>query len=253
MSLLETVTDLARRAGDITLEYFQTQLDVITKDDDSPVTMADRRTEEFLRSEITRMFPDDAILGEEYGDQSGRSGRLWIIDPIDGTRSFIHGVPIYGVMIGVENEGQVVAGAVSIPALKEIVAAEQGRGCWWNGTRAHVSSVDKLDEALLLTTDIANNYKYGRGKEWEAVSSRAGLVRTWGDCYGHLLVATGRAEVMLDPIMHVWDNAPLKVILEEAGGSFTDYSGKATIHAECVISANKHLAPEVLRIVSQAK
>lgn len=251
-SLLDVLPDLARRAGDITLRYFQNaDLAVEAKADESPVTAADRETEQFLRAEIARLFPGDRVVGEEFGD-SGGSGepgsRTWIVDPIDGTKSFIHGVPLYGVMIGVEQEGKIIAGAVFIPPLNDLVVAERGRGCLWNGKPARTSKTAKLSEALLLTTDIANSYRYGRGPVWEKLSSGARLVRTWGDCYGHILVATGRADVMVDPIMNPWDCAALQVILEEAGGTFTDYQGNSTIYGDCAISTNGPLLDEVLAL-----
>lgn len=244
--LLETISDLARRAGAITLEHFQTALSVDTKQDDSPVTVADRQSEEFLRAEIGQLFPDDAVLGEEFGESGAGARRRWILDPIDGTRSFIRGVPLYGVMIGVEEEGEIVAGAVVIPALGELVAAEKGQGCWWNGRRTAVSPTDSLANALLCTTDMANLEKYGRGPAFARLSAAAGLTRTWGDCYGHILVATGRAEVMIDPIVSVWDAAPLLVIIEEAGGRFSSLDGERTVHAKSAISTNAALYAQAL-------
>lgn len=251
-SLIDTLTDFAQRAGIITLHYFQTQLAVESKADASPVTIADRRTEDFLRKEIAKRFPFDLVVGEEYGRGEGSGRRTWIIDPIDGTKAFIHGVPIYGVMIGVEEEGEVIAGVVNMPALRELVVAEKGEGCWWNGKPASVSGVNRLDESLLVTTDVASNAKYGKGEAWDRLAGRAKLVRTWGDCYGHLLVATGRAEIAVDPHMNPWDCAALKPILEEAGGTFTDYAGTPTIYADGAISTNGHVSEEVLELVKNS-
>jgi len=249
-SLLEVLTDLSRRAGHITLGYFQMAgLEVEAKPDESPVTRADRETELFIRDEVARLFPDDVVIGEEFGEGPGAAGaRRWIVDPIDGTKSFIHGVPLYGVMIGVEENGIMVAGAVNIPALGDLVVAQKGAGCFWNGQPTRVSATSHLDQALVLTTDIRNSYKYGRGAAWDKITDTARIVRTWGDCYGHLLVATGRADVMVDPIMNPWDCAALLPILEEAGGTFTDYDGKATVYGSCAISTNGVLLEEVLAI-----
>ena len=249
METMQTLEDLARRAGAITLEHFRAGVKVETKADQSPVSIADRSTEEFLRAEIARLFPGDTIVGEEFGETTGSTGRRWIVDPIDGTKSFIHGVPLYGVMIGLEEDGEIVAGAVYVPPLDELTVAARGKGCWWNGKRAAVSSTWHMSEALLLTTDVASNYKHGRGKAWDNLCGKAKLMRTWGDCYGHMLVATGRADVMVDPITSPWDCAALKVIVEEAGGSFTDYSGKPTIYANCAISTNGQLLDEVLELI----
>lgn len=250
--LLQTLTRLSKQAGDITLKHFQTNLAVETKADQSPVTIADRETEEFLRREIIRNFPDDTIVGEEFGVTDGAAGqRRWIIDPIDGTKTFVHGVPLYGVMIGVEQNGEMIAGAVNIPAIGDLVVAKKGSGCWWNGREAHVSPTGKLADALLLTTDIVSNYKQGKGDSWESLLAASRMARTWGDCYGHILVATGRADVMVDPIMGDWDCAALQVILEEAGGTFTDYDGKATIYGKCAISTNGYLFNEVMGLVKK--
>jgi histidinol phosphatase-like enzyme (inositol monophosphatase family) len=250
---LPILEKLARDAGAITLKYFQREdLSVESKQDDSPVTIADSETEQFVRSEVARLFPGDIVIGEEFGEGPGNAGaRRWIVDPIDGTKSFIHGVPLYGVMIGVEEAGQMTAGAVFIPPLNDMVVAVRGQGCWWNGKRASVSKTASLSQALILTTDVANHYKQGKGSSWENICKGARLVRTWGDCYGHLLVATGRADAMLDPQMNPWDCAALLTILEEAGGTFTDYQGTATVYGADAFSTNKVLLPEIQALISQ--
>src|SRR5688572_7921745 len=196
--LIQTLETIAREAGAITINYFQTDFAIEAKSDDSPVTIADRETEQFIRDEIARRFPGDVVIGEEFGEGPGSAGaRRWIVDPIDGTKSFIHGVPLYGVMIGVEENGEMIAGAVNMPALGEVVVAEKGKGCFWNSRPARVSKTSALSQALVLTTDWNSNRKHGRGEAWEKISSAAKIVRTWGDCYGHILVATGRADVMV--------------------------------------------------------
>jgi len=249
-NLIPFLSEIAKGAGDITLKYFQSALDIDHKADESPVTAADREAEEYLRREIQRKFPEDEILGEEFGGttEAGKR-RRWILDPLDGTRSFVRGVPLYGVLIGVEYEGEIIAGAVNLPALDDLVVAQRGSGCWWNGKPAHVSSTEKLEQSLVLTTDVANNYRYGKGNAWELLSARAQMVRTWGDCYGHVLVATGRADVMVDPIVEIWDIAAVKIIVEEAGGRFTDYAGHPTIYNRCAISTNGLLHEQVLQLV----
>lgn len=249
--LLPFLARLVEEAGQVTLNYFQQALAVERKSDHSPVTVADRASEEYLRREIERHFPDDEILGEESGvSGSSRSGRRWIIDPLDATRTFIHGVPLYGVLVGVEEHGELVAGAINMPALGDLVVAQRGRGCWWRGRRCRVSETAELGQALLLTTDVANSYRYGRGREWEILSRRARMVRTWGDCYGYVLVATGRADVMVDPIAELWDIAAVKPIIEEAGGIFTDYRGITTVHHRCAIASNGRLHAEILAAIA---
>ena len=250
MVTIELLSDLARRAGAITLQYFNTHLEIISKSDNSPVTIADRSTEEWLRAEIGRRFPNDGIVGEEYGTKEGSSGRRWILDPIDGTRSFIHGVPLYGVMIGVENDGEMMGGAIYVPPLNEMVVAVRGQGCYWNGRRASVSVKSKLEEATICTSDIMHHYEHNKGAGWDALCRRVALVRTWGDCFGYIMVATGRADVMLDAVMSPWDIAALQPIIEEAGGRLTDYEGNTGIYGKDSIGSNGLLHDEVLKIVA---
>ncbi len=249
--LMAFAAELARGAGEITLHYFRRALTPERKADGSFVTAADREAEKFLRAEIARRFPDDAILGEEEGAQAGKSDRRWIIDPIDGTYSFVHGVPFYGVLLGLEIADEPLVGVVNMPALGELVKAARGQGCYLNDERAHVSATATMDDALLLSTDFGTCARYGFGAATEELQRRFAARRTWGDCYGHLLVATGRAECMLDPVMNVWDCAPLLPIVEEAGGTFTDWIGQRTIHGGNAISTNGALYAEVLRIINK--
>jgi len=251
--LLQFSVQLAREAGSITEGYFKGPLSPARKADNSFVTEADRETERHLRQSIERLFPDDTILGEEEGEKQGASGRRWIIDPIDGTYSFVHGVPLYGVMIGLEVDGDPVLGVVNLPALNEIIYAASGLGCFWNDKTARVSSTNPLDQALLLTTDLSAPGKHRFGPALEALRLKANASRTWGDCYGHVLVATGRAEVMLDPVMNIWDCAALLPIIEEAGGTFTDWQGLRTINGGNAISTNRLLFPEVMETIRKAE
>ena len=247
--LLDFAVMLARGAGDITLKYFRKQPETSTKSDGSFVTVADREAESYLRRQIAERFPDDGILGEEEGELGGRSGRRWIVDPIDGTFAFVHGVPLYGVLIALEIEGEMSVGVVNIPALGEIVSAAKGCGCYLNGEATRVSTTAKLDEALLLCTDFEAADKRGFARITEQMQRRAKVSRTWGDCYGYVLVATGRADVMLDPIMNLWDCAPLLPIMEEAGGTFTDWRGGRTVDGGNAIATNGLLFAEVMKIV----
>jgi len=247
--LLEFSVALARGAGDITLKYFRKQPETSTKSDGSYVTIADREAEAYLRRQIAERFPDDGILGEEEGEREGRSGRRWILDPIDGTFAFVHGVPFYGVLIALEIDGEPSVGVVNIPALNEIVAAAKGCGCFLNCTPARVSTIGKLADALLLSTSFNICARYGFGRAAELLQARARTSRTWGDCYGYVLVATGRAEVMFDPVMNLWDCAPLLPIMEEAGGTFTDWRGERTVNGGNSIATNGLLFDEVMALV----
>lgn len=248
--LLDFAVELGRGAGDITLQYYRNQPETSTKDDGSYVTIADRQAEKYLRRQIAERFPEDGVLGEEEGKSSGRSGRRWIIDPIDGTFAFVHGVPFYGVLIALEIEGEMSLGVVNIPALGELVSAAKGVGCFLNGERARVSETAKLEDALLLSTDFAACTRYGFGPAAERLQARAKTSRTWGDCYGYVLLATGRADVMLDPVMNLWDCAPLLPIMEEAGGTFTDWRGVRTASGGNSIATNLLLFYEVMSVIN---
>lgn len=250
--------ELARRAGvaagQHTLKYFQnSNYEVERKGDASPVTVADKEAEQLLRREIAAAFPDDGILGEEFGVTEGTSGYRWILDPIDGTKSFISGVPLYGTMVGVEKDGRSLIGVVYIPGLDEGVYAAAGQGCWhWRGsaapTRAQVSPRQTLGEGAFVTSQADSFAKRGAAAAFTALEKAAYVTRTWGDCYGYLLVATGRVEAMVDPIMNVWDAAAIQPIMEEAGGTFTSWSGEATIHAGEGIGTNGLVLDEVLAV-----
>ncbi len=250
----EFAVQTAYLAGKLTLGYFQADVRPEFKGDDTPVTIADRSAEQLIRQRIESTYPHHAIVGEEYGENDGSdTSHRWFIDPIDGTKSFIRGVPLYAVLIGLEIEGQVEVGAAYFPALDEMVAAATGLGCWWNGRRAHVSAQTDLSRAVVTFTDVANFEAFGRAGAWERIA-RATYYRTgWGDAYGHALVATGRAELMLDPIMNVWDCGPFPPILQEAGGYFGDWQGNAGIHANEAMSTTSALLPNVLALIGTAK
>jgi histidinol phosphatase-like enzyme (inositol monophosphatase family) len=252
--LMEFAVEAAWQAGKITLEYFQTPVELELKADASPVTVADRRAEQALRDMIGRRYPDHAVLGEEFGQTGPDDARFrWVLDPIDGTASFVRGVPLYGVMVAVEREGDAVVGVVNLPALGELVYAARGEGAHWNGRRARVSGVDRLEDALVCSTGETAMASFGRGAAYERLRGASKMQRTWGDCYGHVLVATGRAEVMLDPIMNLWDNAALLPILVEAGGTFTDWFGNPTHTAPEALSTNGVLLDRVLAEIGASR
>jgi histidinol-phosphatase len=250
---LDWAISAAREAGRLTLRYFRTDdLVVELKSDASPVTVADRQAEQLLRQRIAERFPHDAILGEEFPDQPGTSGYRWILDPIDGTKSFISGVPLYGTLVGVELDQSSVIGVIYIPALDECIHAATGQGAWHRRgdsplKRAGVSSRESLADALVCASDTRFPTT-ARQQAYARIQQPARVSRTWGDCYGYLLVATGRAEVMLDPVMNVWDAAAVQPIVLEAGGTFTDWQGRPTIYGGDGIATNGKLLAEVLAI-----
>jgi histidinol phosphatase-like enzyme (inositol monophosphatase family) len=252
---LQLAVEAALEAGRITLEHFRRDdLQVDRKGDDSPVTVADRQAEEHLRRRIAEAFPEDAILGEELPDRPGSNSFRWILDPIDGTKSFIHGVPLYGTLVGVEHAGEPVLGLIRIPALDECVYAATGQGAWYVAggappRPATVSDCPTLCDGLFLTSEIPNFSQIGRRDAYEKLEAAARLSRTWGDCYGYLMVATGRAEVMVDPVAAVWDLAALLPVIEEAGGTFSDWQGRPTVHSGQGVATNGRIHDEVLALI----
>ena len=247
---------VADEAGKFILTYYQSaSLAIDRKRDSSPVTAADRGAEELIRNSIALDFPHDAVLGEEFGESAGTSGFRWILDPVDGTKSFIHGVPLYGTLIGVEFEGRCVVGVCHIPALGETTWGAKGLGAWWKPAGgaprpARVSEVANLDQSLMCFTTLQGFSRIGRQDALETLVSRVSLARGWGDCYGHMLVATGRAELMVDPLMNIWDAAALIPIIEEAGGQFVDWSGKVAPDSGNGISVNAKLRDAILEITA---
>jgi histidinol-phosphatase len=242
---LAPVLELARLVGDVALSHYRSQLVVEAKADGSPVTAADRAAERAAREWIERLYPRDGVLGEELGETRPDARRRWIIDPIDGTKSFVRGTPLWGSLVALCEGEQVLAGAAYFPAVGEIVAAAPGAGCWWNGSRCAVSSVASLDAATVLTTDERFRERPARRDGWQRISRTAAVSRTWGDCFGYLLVATGRAEVMCDPVLSPWDAAALYPIVREAGGVFTDWEGRDTAFGGSAVATNRLLAPSV--------
>ena len=245
--------ETAYLAGRLTLAHFQTGVKADYKTDNSPVTLADRSAEQLIRARIEKHFPEHAIVGEEFGESVKESAsHRWIIDPIDGTKSFMRGVPLYAVLIGLEVDGNVEAGAAYFPALDEMLSAGTGLGCWWNGRRARVSEVPRLSEAWVAFTNPASFEHHGRSAQFQQLSRSAYHMAGWSDAYGYLLVATGRAEVMLDPVMSVWDCGPFPPIFREAGGYFGNWQGQETIYGHEALASNRFLLPEVLGVLQNS-
>ncbi|MCA0452929.1 MAG: inositol monophosphatase family protein [Chloroflexi bacterium] len=248
-AFLDFALDAAWQAGRITLSYFQNGVTAERKGDDSPVTIADKNAEKRLRELIGQYWPDHGIIGEEFGDQKGAGQYTWTVDPIDGTKSFVHGVPFYSNLIALTDEKGPLVGVANFPALNETVYATRGGGCYWNGRRCRVSDVKDMKDAVALTSDIDYSKFKEKARAWQEIVSQTYFQRTWGDSYGYALVATGRAEIMVDPWMAIWDCGPLQVILEEAGGTFTDWKGTPTIYNGESFATNGHLYDEVFKII----
>lgn len=250
---LQPYLDFARQvawdAGRLTLAHFQTGVRADYKGDDTPVTVADREAEQLIRRRIESSYPDHGILGEEFGERLAGASHRWIVDPIDGTKSFITGVPLYGVLLALEIEGVSRVGVCYFPGLDEMISAAEGLGCFWNGRACRVSQQADLRRAIIAHADTATFELRGKGEAWkrlqQAVYYRAG----WCDAYGYALVATGRLEAMLDPELKIWDCAPLDPILREAGGYFGDWKGRAGIDVTEGLGTSRALLPEILRVL----
>jgi myo-inositol-1(or 4)-monophosphatase len=249
---LDFALNAVYEASQLTLGYFQRSIDVIPKGDGSPVTVADREAESHIRKLIEAKFPEHGILGEEHGEKEAQAGCSiqWIIDPIDGTKSFIHGVPLYTTLLGMVVEGESRVGVIGVPGQSDFLAAADGLGCKLNGRSVQVSQVGDLEKAVVLTTDFPHLGEKHDKSKWHPLVEGSKFSRTWGDAYGHFLVATGRAEIMLDAELAPHDCSPLPVIMREAGGAFFDWSGEETIWGGHGISTNAALKDLVLKQIA---
>ncbi|NRA57477.1 MAG: hypothetical protein HRU13_05095 [Phycisphaerales bacterium] len=259
MRRLELALEAARAAGGVTLQFFQgDQLGTVTKGDGSPVTEADKGAERVLREAIGEAFPDDAILGEEYGEAAGGSGYRWILDPIDGTVSFVHGVPLYGTLVGVYKGDEPVVGVVHMPALSETVYAARQGGAWWisgpgrDARPAFLTETRDIADALLVTTAL----EYFDPETGEDVYARLAdackRMRGWSDCYAHVLLATGRCDAVVEPTIKPWDISPMACILAELGGHLTDWQGVPRLDGGDAVLTNAHLKDAVLGVLGRA-
>jgi Archaeal fructose-1,6-bisphosphatase and related enzymes of inositol monophosphatase family len=242
---LQAVAEVARLAGEIALRHYRQKVSIETKKDGTPVTIADRDAETAAREWIESKFPHDGILGEEFPDVRADSKYRWIIDPIDGTKSFIRDVPLWGTLVAVAEGHDIIAGAAFFPAVSEIIVAADGCGCWCNESPARVSDVTDLAQAVILTSAIPFSLDVAVSDRWRRLEERASASRTWGDCFGYLMVAAGRAEVMADPVLSSWDIAAFLPIVRESGGVMTDFRGQVTAFGGSAIATNGALARQV--------
>lgn len=244
--LVEFSVEILQEAGDLTLEFFHAaEFEIERKGDGSPVTEADKAAERLLRERIEARFPDDAILGEEEPPKEGSSGRRWVIDPIDGTESFTHGVALYSNLLYLEDAAGPLVGVINIPAIAELVAAGRGIGCWFNGVPCRVNDHGELRGSLMS----ASGFDWWEPEMLQRVRDSGMAMRTWGDGYGYLLVATGRIEAMIDPAANFWDIAPCQVIVSEAGGRWSAIDGAPDAHRGSFVATNGHLHDAVLEIL----
>jgi len=238
--------ELARRSGEFIRPLFgRAGLAVETKADQTPVTLADRGAEKLMRAQIAKKFPAHGIIGEELGSDRPEADFVWVLDPIDGTKSFIGGVPLWGTLIALLHHGQPLLGCIHQPVLGQLLLGD-GRTTTLNGRGVRCRPTARLEDATLLTSDPLSPAKYQNGAAYDALARRVKLVRTWGDCYGYLLVACGRADICVDPIMNPWDIAALVPVIRGAGGVITDWSGGPPYPAESIVAANATLHPQVI-------
>lgn len=252
LARIEFAIELAQIASEVTLQFFRTKAyRVERKSDRSPVTAADKGAEEAVREAIGKKYPKDALLGEEFGSLPGQNDFEWIIDPIDGTKSFISGVPLYSTLVGLTFRGQPLVGVIAIPAMGEMVLGAIGCGAWYGQKglgeawdqpvrmqRCRVSGVEDLSDGLFLTSQVDNFDRRGAQDAYRILEDAAYVSRSWGDGYGYLLVATGRAELMVDPIVNPWDVAAVAPVVMEAGGRFTSWAGNVDLRAGHCFASN---------------
>jgi histidinol phosphatase-like enzyme (inositol monophosphatase family) len=223
--LVELAKLAARASAGVILPHFRSGLDVQSKADGSPVTIADKNAEQCILDLIREHRPNDGWLGEEFGSEEGSSGYRWTIDPIDGTLAFVHGVPLFGTLLAVQKNEQTLVGLINMPALDEMVIGVSGAGTFYNGQPCRVSQTADISQATIVSSSFTTLLEYNRDQGFDSLVRQAKEARTWGDCYGYLLVATGRAEIMVDPILSPWDIAPMGPIITEAGGKLTGLDG----------------------------
>ena len=246
----ERAITAAQQAGRLALGYFDANVTVEWKHDQTPVTLADRQAEALLRTQLLGAFPGDGFLGEESGDTPGDSGFRWIIDPIDGTRNFVRGIPLWATLVGLDYKEEPIAGVAVLPALGQTYRALRGEGAFRDDRQIHVSKIAALSEAMMFYSSLSWFLKAGRQDVFIDLAKRVQRQRGFGDFYGFLLVAQGSGELMMEHGVHIWDIAAMKPIVEEAGGRLTDWDGQPNIHRPDVLASNGVLHEEILRLLA---
>jgi histidinol-phosphatase len=250
-SRYDLAVEAAQQAGELARGFYETTLQVQKKADLSPVTIADQQAEQLIRRMVAQHFPNDGFLGEEYGDQPGTSGFRWVIDPIDGTRSFVRHIPIWATLIGLEYGGEQIGGVAHLPLFGQTYRALRGAGAFCNERRIRVSEVGRLSEALMCYSSLRWFQKAGRTATFLELVAATERQRGFGDFYGFVLVAEGACDLMLEHGVHAWDVAALKAIVEEAGGTFTDWNGVPTSETPDVLATNGKLHRPTLEILKR--
>ncbi len=242
--------ELSVISSNIIKNYWRKEINIETKKDESPVTIADKKAEEVMRQMIMKEFPDHGILGEEFGEYNPDAEYKWVLDPIDGTKSFICGTVTFGTLIALTKNNRPIIGVINQPILNEFLIGDN-TSSYLNDKKVSVSNCDKIESSVLLTTDYLNIEKYQNKPAFDELMKKAKLFRMWGDCYGYYLVATGFAEIMIDPIMNPWDSLALIPIINGAGGKITDYQGNDPITGNSIVATNGKIHDEVIKILKQ--
>ncbi len=247
--LKEFINLLSQESGKIIAGYFRTEINIDRKSDQSPVTIADKKAEEKMRNLINKHFPEHGILGEEFGEENPGAEYKWILDPIDGTKSFICGALSFGTLIALLKNGEPILGAINHPILGELLLGDN-HSTTLNGNKVQVRECNDISDAVLLTTDHFNVHKYQNGEKFDTLARQVRLYRNWGDCYGYYLLSTGFADIMIDPIMSVWDSMALIPVVKGAGGIITDYKGGDAVTGESIIAASPGIHEKVIKLLN---
>lgn len=252
ISYFSILGDLSMRAGEIVRRYFNSQFEVEHKDDDSPVTKADREVEIFLRESLEKLFPDYSILGEEFGETKKSGAQRWIIDPIDGTKSFVMRTPLFGIMIALERDGLPILGSIYFPIQDQLLIGSAETGTFLNGERCAVSKTSELSKATLIITDPRTLIAAEGNDSLVRLCQKVRLVRGFGDCYGYFLVANGLADVMIEPgALKLYDVAPMPPLLQGAGGVFSTFTGDLDFSTGQGLATNRILHNEILSLLNE--
>ena len=249
-SLKVFINELVEAGREVILPYFgRLDLKVDTKSDQTPVTEADRKAEEVMRKLIRKKYPDHGIIGEESGAENEDAQFVWVLDPIDGTKSFVAGCPLFGTLICLLKDGEPTLGAIYSPTTRQLLIGNNSTTTL-NGQPVRMRQNNDLAESTLLTVDLAAPAQYQIGENWDRLVNSVKKLHTWGDCYGYLLAACGSADIVVDPIMAPWDLLPLIPVIRGAGGVITDWQGNDPVKGKSIVAANAELHPKVIAILN---
>ena len=246
---MDFIQELAQASGQIIRKYFRNPLDIDAKPDSTPVTIADRQSELVMRELISQRYPSHGILGEEFEDFNPGADFQWVLDPIDGTKTFVSGTYLFGTLIALLKDGKPIWGAINNPITEQLLIGD-GTTAWLNGDLVKVRDCQSIEQSTLLTTNPLTVHQLHNGPAFEKLARCAKLYRTWGDCHGYFLVATGYADIMVDAAMYVWDVAALIPIIEGSGGKITDYHGGDPMSGKGAIATAGALHDKVIRILN---